>query len=244
MACSPAGANKNQACQRTGIDSTFASNDFVSITGGSADLSKEITGDENMKRRIPKISAVAFFSIMALVSTVFATPTATLDGGATQISGVGVYAGPGECEDPQGNGADYALTMTGDLVGCHYTFVEVSRCSPGGAYYESGTETFVGAYNGGAGSFGTTYVFTATYKDCPAFAGEIAGRCQHPIVSGSGTGVFEGVRGRLDMKDDLEAGNFPYRGHLSFVDGLNSPSTRSFKEALDLLGLSITGGGC
>jgi hypothetical protein len=45
---------------------------------------------------------------------------------------------------------------------------------------------------------------------------EIFGRCQHPIVNGSGEGVFSGVTGRLDMKDDIEAGNYPYRGHLKF----------------------------
>jgi hypothetical protein len=106
--------------------------------------------------------------------------------------------------------------MTGAFSGCHYVFVENARCSPGGAYFETGTETFVGIYDGEFGTFGTNYVFTATYRDCPNLVGEIAGRCQHPIADGSGTGIFEGVRGRFDMKDDIEAGNFPYRGHLSF----------------------------
>jgi hypothetical protein len=106
--------------------------------------------------------------------------------------------------------------MTGSFSGCHYVFVESSRCSPGGAYFETGTETFVGTYNGESGTFETNYVFTATYLDCPNLVGEIAGRCQHPIVDGSGTGIFEGVSGRFDMKDDIELGNFPYRGHLSF----------------------------
>jgi hypothetical protein len=103
--------------------------------------------------------------------------------------------------------------MTGDLEGCHYVFVETARCSPGGAYTETGTETFVGLYNGVPGTFRTTYLFTATYEDCANLVGEIAGRCQHPIIAGSGEGVFEGVTGRFDMKDDVEAGDFPYRGH-------------------------------
>jgi hypothetical protein len=108
-------------------------------------------------------------------------------------------------------------TLTGDLTGCHYVFVEASRCLPAGAYYETGTETFVGTYNGQPGTFTTTYVFTAKYADCNALTGETAGRCQHPFVDGSGTGVFEGVReARLDMRDDVDAGNFPYRGHLLF----------------------------
>jgi hypothetical protein len=37
-------------------------------------------------------------------------------------------------------------------------------------------------------------------------------------VAGSGTGAFDGVRGRIDFKDDIEAGNFPYRGSLQFAD--------------------------
>ena len=197
-----------------------------------------------MKRRVSNISVLTSFAIMALLSTVFATPTAALAPDATQISGVGVYAGPGECDDSQGDGSDYALTMSGSLSGCHYTFVEVSQCTPGGAYYESGIETFVGTYEGAEGTFGTTYVFTAVYRNCPDFIGERAGRCQHPIVPGSGTGVFEGVRGRLDMKDDVEAGNFPYRGHLMFEDSLTGAGQRSIKDPLNLTGLSSLGGGC
>ena len=134
-------------------------------------------------------------------------------GGATQISGNGFYAEPGQCNDPDGQGSSYVLTMTGDLEGCHYVFVETASCSAGGAYSETGTETFVGLYNGAPGTFKTTYLFTAKYKDCPNAVGEIAGRCEHPLIAGSGEGVFEGVTGRFDMKDDVEAGNFPYRGH-------------------------------
>lgn len=135
-------------------------------------------------------------------------------GGAAQISGIGYYAEPGQCnEDPEGQGASFALTMTGDLEGCHYVFVETSSCTAGGAYTETGTETFVGLYNGVAGSFKTTYLFTAKYRDCATLTGEIAGRCEHPLVAGSGEGVFDGVTGRLDMKDDVETGSFPYRGH-------------------------------
>ena len=89
-------------------------------------------------------------------------------------------------------------------------FIESSKCSPGEAYYESGTETFVGTYDGQPGTFQTTYVFTAKYADCNAFAGEVEGRCQHPFVNGSGTGVFAGIKeARLDMRDDIGAGNFP-----------------------------------
>jgi hypothetical protein len=155
--------------------------------------------------------------MMVIICAVFATPTQTRAvAGNTQISGIGYFAVAGECTDPEGAGADYALIMTGAFTGCHYVFVESARCTPGGAYKEEGTETFVGIYNGQAGTFRTNYLFTAVYRDCPNLLGEINGRCQHPIIEGSGTGIFEGVRGRFDMKDDVDAGNFPYRGHLSF----------------------------
>jgi hypothetical protein len=134
-------------------------------------------------------------------------------GGAAQMSGIGYYAEPGQCDDPDGEGADYVLSMTGDLDGCHYVFVETASCSAGGAYSESGTETFVGLYNGAPGTFKTTYLFTAKYRDCANLSGEIAGRCEHPLVAGSGDGVFEGATGRFDMQDDIETGSFPYRGH-------------------------------
>ncbi len=168
-----------------------------------------------MKRRFT-IATLTALAMMALASASFAAPPLTLAGGATQISGIGSYALPDACADLEGQGADYVLSMTGDLSGCHYVFVATAQCSAGGAYFETGTETFVGSYNGEAGTFRTNYIFTAKYRDCPNLAGEIAGRCEHPIVAGSGTGIFWGVRGRLDMKDDVDAGNFPYRGHLLF----------------------------
>ena len=154
--------------------------------------------------------------------------------GATQISGIGFFAGPAECNDPEGQGSDYDLIMTGDLEGCHYVFVETARCSPGGAYSERGAETFVGLYNGAPGTFRTTYLFTAKYRDCANLVGEIAGRCQHPLIAGSGEGVFEGVTGRIDMKDDVEAGNFPYRGHFRWTtsDWLASSSAASSSGTL------------
>ena len=150
-----------------------------------------------------------------LLALILAVPAA-FAGGATQISGVALFEEPGECVDPEGMGDNYALDMDGALEGCLYTFVETADCSPSGTYRETGTELFVGEYNGEVGTFRTTYKFEAKYEDCPNLVGEIFGRCQHPIVEGSGTGVFEGVTGRLDFKDEVESGTFLYRGHLRF----------------------------
>lgn len=140
--------------------------------------------------------------------------------GATQISGIGFFADPIDC-DSEGQGADFALLLTGDdIEGCLYVFVESHDCSPSGTYRETGTELFVGFYNGQFGTFETSYKFEAKYEGCDEegfFVGaEIFGRCQHPITKKSGTGVFEGVTGRLDFKDNVETGELPFRGHLKY----------------------------
>ena len=140
--------------------------------------------------------------------------------GATQISGIGFPGTVDECNDPVGEGATFIIKMTGDLEGCIYTFVEGFDCTPSGTYREWGTEYFVGTYRGQSGTFTRDYNFEGKYEGCPEngepLGAEIFGRCQHPIVEGTGTGFFEGVTGRLGFKDDIEAGNFPYRGHLRF----------------------------
>ena len=172
-----------------------------------------------MKRRLT-ILALTTLAAVALIGVVWTAPSPALAVGATQISGVASFdeaVPPPDCA-PVTPPADYALVMTGDLVGCLYTFVdhETVESSPSGTYRETGTETFVGTYMGQPGTFETTYRFEAKYEDVTDPATEIFGRCQHPIVEGSGTGIFLGVSGRLDFKDDVETGEFFYRGHLLF----------------------------
>lgn len=139
--------------------------------------------------------------------------------GAIQLSGVGFYATQEEC-DPLSQGATFSIGMTGDLEGCLYAFVDAYDCSPSGTYRESGREYFVGTYKGEAGTFWTKYKFEGRYETCNPdgtyIGAEIFGRCQHPIIAGSGDGVFQGVTGRIDFKDDIAAGNFPYRGHFRY----------------------------
>jgi hypothetical protein len=159
------------------------------------------------------MNRLPFLVLMLLVLLLVVAPAGAA--GATQISGIGYFAEAGECLDPEGAGSDFALNMTGDLNGCHYVFVESWSCTPAGTYIERGTETYVGGGGeGDSGTFSTTYQFTAKFEDCATLAGEIFGRCQHPVVAGSRTEDFEDVTGRLDFKDDIAAGNFPYRGHL------------------------------
>ena len=165
-----------------------------------------------MKRRLTILALT--MALVALINVVLTVSSPVHAGGATRIAGVAFFAAPGECTDPEGSSSDFALLMTGDLEGCHYVFIADATCSPSGTYRETGTEIFVGEYNGQFGTFETTYLFTAKLESCPDLATEIWGRCQHPIIRGTGTDDFEGVTGRFDIKDDLDAGNFPYRGHL------------------------------
>ena len=106
--------------------------------------------------------------------------------------------------------------MTGSLEGCLYTKVISSKETPGGVYLESGDEVFVGSLNAGpVGTFATTYKFESRFD--PDSGVQQHGRCQHPIVEGSGTGGFEGAKGRLDFKDIIgdTLTTYVYRGHIN-----------------------------
>lgn len=163
------------------------------------------------KKRFKFIVFCALMLVAVLASATLISPSKALADGAQRISGIGYWAEEGECNDPEGAGADFAVRLEGDLVGCKYNFVESTSCT-GMTYRESGTEIFVS--ENGEGTFRLTYHFTGVYEDCSNLVGEVVGSCHHPIIEGSGTGIFTGSNGRLDFKDDIEAGNFPYRGHL------------------------------
>jgi len=137
----------------------------------------------------------------------------------TAISGVGVFDAAGACDAPPAGYEDFddfTMVITGDLEGCWYTRVGAGRTTPSGVYLESGEEVFVGTLSDGrTGTFATTYKFESKW-DPDVFTGsEVHGRCQHPIVAGSGTGDFEDAAGRLDFKDEVTTGEYFYRGHIS-----------------------------
>ena len=132
-----------------------------------------------------------------------------------------------DCPEPEGYEDFSFLTIElveGNLQGCWYTLVEEYSFSPNVdaspvVYQERGREVFVGElYDDagnlmGEGTFETTYKFTGQYEDASLFV-ELHGRCQHPIVDGTGTGVFAGASGRVDFKDNVDTGELTYRGHL------------------------------
>jgi hypothetical protein len=140
---------------------------------------------------------------------------------ATRLSGEAVYDAVA-CPGPPAGYEDFTtydgLALTGSLEGCWYTKVTDSKETPSGVYLETGEEVFVGTLNGVEGTFATTYRFESKWDPDVTTGVEIFGRCQHPIIKGSGTGVFEGVTGRLDYKDLTENDpvTYVYRGHLNF----------------------------
>lgn len=163
-------------------------------------------GRRRRRRRVAAL-AVAVGSLGA-----FAPPASA---GVVQVRGNATYGTPDDCAPLPPEYVEYTsyppLLLTGDLDGCLWTLVETSKPTPSGVVLETGREVFVGTLADGAeGTFATTYRFEAKFDTAGQ---EIHGRCQHPIVAGSGTGGFEGVRGRLFFKDAPP--NFPYRGHLS-----------------------------
>jgi len=139
---------------------------------------------------------------------------------ATRLSGDAYYDAV-QCPAPPPGYADFTtypgLVMTGSLEGCLYTKVTTSKETPSGVYLESGEEVFVGSLDGGpVGTFATTYKFESKWDPDVSSGVELHGRCQHPIVEGSGTGGLEGATGRLDFKDIIgDPVTYVYRGHIS-----------------------------
>jgi len=108
--------------------------------------------------------------------------------------------------------------MTGDLKGCIYTYIDTAECVEG-YYYEVGREHFVGTYKGKEGSFWTSYRSLGKYEGCSGngrSGAEIMGFCEHPLVKGSGEGVFKGATGVYYMIDFVKKGKFPYNGQFKF----------------------------
>ena len=153
--------------------------------------------------------------------TALGEPTATSSSNTLQISGRAVYDVSGSiCSGPPSGYADFVdyppLVLSGSLQGCWYTKVDSTKETPSGIYLETGREVFVGSLNGGPiGVFATGYKFESKWDPNVSTGTEVHGRCQHPLVAGSGTGGFAGATGRLDFKDIVADGSYIYRGHIS-----------------------------
>lgn len=160
-------------------------------------------------------------AVLVIVLTIAGSAPASAR--SNQISGVGVFDVSGStCSGPPSGYADFVsyppIVLSGSLQGCWYTKVDTFKDNgaPSGVYLESGREVFVGSLNGGpTGVFTTTYKFESKWDPDVSTGSEVRGRCQHPLVAGSGTGGFAGATGRVDFKDIVADGSYIYRGHIS-----------------------------
>ncbi len=183
-----------------------------------------------MRKRLTTRRMSALVSAL-LLTLVMAVPASAGGNGATQISGVGLPDTSYVCDDFSQKDIYYAIIMDeGSLNGCVYGFYDPDfKIGPSGVAKERADEMFIGSYDNGTpdepeddlvGTFRMTENWHAKYD--PASGIQKFGFCKHPIVRGSGTGDFEGVRGRLDFRDDLTGGpgkeRFPYKGHLKNLD--------------------------
>lgn len=144
----------------------------------------------------------------------------TAGAASNQVSGAAYYDAT-KCPGPPAGYEDFTsydgLVLTGSLDGCLYTRVETSKVTPGGVYLETGDEVVVGSLDGGSeGTFATTYRFESKWNPDVSTGVQQHGRCQHPIVEGSGTEGFEGASGRLNFKDIIgeSVTTYDYRGHI------------------------------
>ena len=169
-----------------------------------------------------KTRRIIVFAALAVATTTFGAGRA--EAASTQLSGVAVYDSSGTtCPATRPVGyEDYTssyppIAFTGSLEGCLYIKVDAftDNGAPSGVYLEQGREVFVGSLNGGAiGLFATTYKFESKWDPDITTGHEVKGRCEHPIVAGSGTGGFAGATGRFDFKDVISDGSILYRGHI------------------------------
>lgn len=159
-----------------------------------------------MKRYVRRIMTLLTAFATALVIVVI--PTGAALAATTDVSGVANWA-----EECNGRTSDWTLVLEGDLSGCLYTSIETGEELPGGVYIETGTEIIVACTTVGeeeaCGTFSTTYRFYGVFADDGT---QLFGKCHHPIVTGSGTGGFSGISGRLGFKDNVETGEAFYTG--------------------------------
>ena len=170
----------------------------------------------------------------ALSAVLVCAAAALAHGSAVRVSGIqapadstaGAPGDPCAAVDPQtGVAPVLSNAMAGSLVGCWYTDTfDPIPGTPSGVIVATGSEHFVGCLDvdrTGActagdptGALALSYKFEGQFD--PVTGNEIAGRCQHKIVSG--TGGFARARGRIDFIDNVTNGTSNYRGHITLAD--------------------------
>ncbi len=127
-----------------------------------------------------------------------------------KVSGVGYPGGPGDngCNEM---GADYTIFMTGDIEGCVYGIILSEQYEEeSGEYQSRDHETFIGTLDGLSGSWEMDEAFWAVFDT--ETGDQLSGRCEHPIIEGSGTGDFATADGELRFVDNVENHTAVYFG--------------------------------
>ena len=170
-----------------------------------------------MRTALPRLALLVVLPVSAALALPAPAAAAGAAGKNTQIGGPAIFeSSPGDvCPAAPAGFADYpALVLTGSLTGCWYTQVLTRKTTRSGVYLETGRELFVGSLDGGPeGTFLTTYRFESKFAPDGS---EVFGRCQHPLIRGSGRGGFAGATGRVDYKDIIGVPvTYVYRGHIA-----------------------------
>ena len=157
---------------------------------------------------------LAFLAVTSAILSALAAPASAA--GAGQVSGN--QAPVATCEGDSSALGTYV--MDGSLIGCWFTdSFDVVREHASGTVQITGTEHFDGCLDLGGdgtcsgdpdGTLSFSFQFSGKF-DLVTFA-EIRGRCQHPIVSG--TGGFGTASGVIMFRDDVATGIAPYRGNI------------------------------
>jgi hypothetical protein len=186
---------------------------------------------------------------IALASTMLASGSAASAGGDKEGGSAALAGGNKKPVFVSGNStlsdcglprSDFAIALTGDLVGCWSTFIQDHKCKElqdYDLYFEKGREVFAGKFRGEQGRFRTKYTFEGAYAKgfCQSFDPtlEVGGGCKHRITGGSR--VFADARGLIKFIDviagvtgdamtgEFQAGtggnNFVYYGRIDFDRG-------------------------
>jgi hypothetical protein len=168
---------------------------------------------------VPAKSRRLILLVLLVMGLLMVSPVVA-NAATNRVSGDAFYDAD-QCPAPPAGYEDFTsypgMVLTGSLEGCLYVRVDSAKETPSGVYLESGEEVFIGSLDGGPeGIFATTYRFESKWDPDVSTGVEVHGRCQHPIVEGSGTGGFDGAKGRLDIKDIIgDPVTYVYRGHIS-----------------------------
>jgi hypothetical protein len=169
----------------------------------------------------------------ALIAVLVCAGAALAHGSTVRVSGIqapldttaGAPGDPCAAVDPEtGVAPVQSNAMAGSLIGCWYTdtFKPIIDTASG-VIVATGAEHFIGcldidrtatcADTDLTGTLAFTYTFEGKFN--PITGNEIAGRCQHMIVSA--TGGFARATGRIDFTDNVTNGTSNYRGHITLA---------------------------